>query len=210
MTVSPFWLDEYEVTVSRFRRYLASLVPNNYPPPEAGANPHVNYEPSSYNAKLGYVYVCSAVSFQPTKVVRGAPSPLGAIAPTFAGEIFRPRATCNTRAEDHPPAAGHPDGSESQQQRQGVAAALLLRHGRRLEVRVEHDRQWARVHRRGQRVLRLRRQDRRGCGRTPPEGRGEYPTGHLRAGGKGTSRGTSISAPPPEQLPARTNRAFSL
>jgi hypothetical protein len=53
-------------------------------------NGAVNYEPSSYNAKLGYVYVCSAVSFQPTKVVRGAPSPLGSIAPTFAGEVFPP------------------------------------------------------------------------------------------------------------------------
>jgi quinohemoprotein ethanol dehydrogenase len=48
----------------------------------------INYEPSSYNKKLGRVYVCSAVSFQPTKAVKGAPSPLGAIAPTFAGEKF--------------------------------------------------------------------------------------------------------------------------
>jgi PQQ-dependent dehydrogenase (methanol/ethanol family) len=53
-------------------------------------NGAVNYEPSSYNQKLGYVYVCSAVSFQPTKVVPGAASPLGAIAPTFAGEVFPP------------------------------------------------------------------------------------------------------------------------
>ena len=32
----------------------------------------INYEPSSLNPKLGYVYVCSAVFFQPTKVVKGA------------------------------------------------------------------------------------------------------------------------------------------
>ena len=50
----------------------------------------INYEPSSYNKKLGRVYVCSAVSYQPTKAVKGAPSPLGAVAPTFAGELFPP------------------------------------------------------------------------------------------------------------------------
>jgi outer membrane protein assembly factor BamB len=51
-------------------------------------NGAINYEPSSYSPKLGHVYVCSAVQFQPTKAVPGAPSPLGAIAPTFAGEVF--------------------------------------------------------------------------------------------------------------------------
>jgi PQQ-dependent dehydrogenase (methanol/ethanol family) len=50
----------------------------------------VNYEPSSYNPKLGYVYVCSAVGYQPTKVVPGAPSPLGPIAPTFENLVFGP------------------------------------------------------------------------------------------------------------------------
>jgi PQQ-dependent dehydrogenase (methanol/ethanol family) len=55
-----------------------------------GINGAINYEPSSYNQKLGYVYVCAAVSFQPTKAVKGAPSPLGAIAPTFSGEVFPP------------------------------------------------------------------------------------------------------------------------
>jgi PQQ-dependent dehydrogenase (methanol/ethanol family) len=63
---------------------------NHYTVVTPTINGAVNYEPSSYNAKLGYVYVCSAVSFQPTKVVRGAPSPLGTIAPTFAGEVFPP------------------------------------------------------------------------------------------------------------------------
>jgi PQQ-dependent dehydrogenase (methanol/ethanol family) len=52
----------------------------------------VNYEPSAYNEKLGLVYVCSTLSFQPTKVVPGAPSPLGAIAPTFTNEVFGPGA----------------------------------------------------------------------------------------------------------------------
>jgi quinohemoprotein ethanol dehydrogenase len=55
-----------------------------------GINGAINYEPSSYNQKLGYVYVCAAVSFQPTKAVKGAPSPLGSIAPTFSGEVFPP------------------------------------------------------------------------------------------------------------------------
>jgi PQQ-dependent dehydrogenase (methanol/ethanol family) len=50
----------------------------------------INYEPSSFNPKLGYVYVCSSVFFQPTKVVKGAPSPLGPIAPTFEDEVFPP------------------------------------------------------------------------------------------------------------------------
>ena len=50
----------------------------------------INYEPSSVNPKLGHVYVCSAVSYQPTKAVKGAPSPLGAIAPTFENETFPP------------------------------------------------------------------------------------------------------------------------
>jgi quinohemoprotein ethanol dehydrogenase len=53
-------------------------------------NGAVNYEPSSYNQKLGHVYVCATVQFQPTKAVKGAPSPLGPIAPTFAGEVFPP------------------------------------------------------------------------------------------------------------------------
>jgi quinohemoprotein ethanol dehydrogenase len=56
-----------------------------------GINGAINYEPSSLNSKLGYVYVCSAVSYQPTKVVKGAPSPLGAIAPTFENEVFPPQ-----------------------------------------------------------------------------------------------------------------------
>jgi glucose dehydrogenase len=55
-----------------------------------GINGAINYEPSSYSPKLGYVYVCSAVSYQPTKAVPGAPSPLGAIAPTFENETFPP------------------------------------------------------------------------------------------------------------------------
>ena len=52
----------------------------------------VNYEPSSVSPKLGYAYVCSSLSFQPTKVVPNAPSPLGNIAPTFTGEVFGPGA----------------------------------------------------------------------------------------------------------------------
>jgi quinohemoprotein ethanol dehydrogenase len=52
----------------------------------------VNYEPSSVDPKLGYAYVCASTSFQPTKVVPGAPSPLGDIAPTFTGEVFGPGA----------------------------------------------------------------------------------------------------------------------
>jgi len=44
------------------------------------------------------VYVCSAVSYQPTKAVPGAPSPLGAIAPTFAGEVFPPAGYLPTAA----------------------------------------------------------------------------------------------------------------
>jgi hypothetical protein len=54
-------------------------------------NGAINYEPSSLNPKLGYVYVCSSVFYQPTKVVQGAPSPLGPIAPTFANEVFPPQ-----------------------------------------------------------------------------------------------------------------------
>jgi quinohemoprotein ethanol dehydrogenase len=52
----------------------------------------VNYEPSSVSPKLGYAYVCSSLSYQPTKVVPNAPSPLGNIAPTFTGEVFGPGA----------------------------------------------------------------------------------------------------------------------
>ena len=55
-----------------------------------GINGAINYEPSSLNAKLGYVYVCSSISYQPTKVVPGAPSPLGPIAPTYTNEVFPP------------------------------------------------------------------------------------------------------------------------
>jgi quinohemoprotein ethanol dehydrogenase len=54
-------------------------------------NGAINYEPSSLNPKLGIVYVCSSVFYQPTKVVQGAASPLGAIAPTFANEVFSPQ-----------------------------------------------------------------------------------------------------------------------
>jgi PQQ-dependent dehydrogenase (methanol/ethanol family) len=57
-----------------------------------GINGDINYEPSGYSPKLGYVYVCSALNFQPTKVIPGAPSPLGAIAPTFANLVFGPGA----------------------------------------------------------------------------------------------------------------------
>jgi PQQ-dependent dehydrogenase (methanol/ethanol family) len=63
-----------------------------------GINGAINYEPSSYNAKLGHVYVCSAVNYQPTKAVPGAPSPLGAIAPTFANEVFPPAGYIPTAA----------------------------------------------------------------------------------------------------------------
>jgi quinohemoprotein ethanol dehydrogenase len=55
-------------------------------------NGTVNYEPSSVSPKLGYAYVCASLNFQPTKVVPGAPSPLGNIAPTFTGEVFGPGA----------------------------------------------------------------------------------------------------------------------
>jgi glucose dehydrogenase len=55
-----------------------------------GINGAINYEPSSLDPKLGYVYVCAAVAFQPTKVVPNAPSPLGSIAPTFQNEVFPP------------------------------------------------------------------------------------------------------------------------
>jgi formylglycine-generating enzyme required for sulfatase activity len=41
VTVSPFWLDKYEVTVGRFRRYVDALQSNGYPQPDAGANPHI-------------------------------------------------------------------------------------------------------------------------------------------------------------------------
>jgi outer membrane protein assembly factor BamB len=44
------------------------------------------------------VYVCSAVNYQPTKAVPGAPSPLGAIAPTFANEVFPPAGYIPTAA----------------------------------------------------------------------------------------------------------------
>jgi quinohemoprotein ethanol dehydrogenase len=61
-----------------------------------GINGAINFEPSAYNPKLGYVYVCSAISYQPTKVVPGAPSPLGPIAPTFANEVFPPAGYIST------------------------------------------------------------------------------------------------------------------
>jgi PQQ-dependent dehydrogenase (methanol/ethanol family) len=57
-----------------------------------GIGGDVNYEPSSVSPKLGYAYVCSSWSVQPTKVVPNAPSPLGNIAPTFTGEVFGPGA----------------------------------------------------------------------------------------------------------------------
>jgi formylglycine-generating enzyme required for sulfatase activity len=41
VSVSPFWLDKYEVTVGRFRKYVASLKPNTFPQLDAGANPHI-------------------------------------------------------------------------------------------------------------------------------------------------------------------------
>jgi quinohemoprotein ethanol dehydrogenase len=81
-----------------------------------GINGAINYEPSSYNAKLGYVYVCSAVAYQPTKLVPGAPSPLGAIAPTFAGEVF-------------PPAGYIPTGKHVLQ---GTLTALNVRNNRKV------------------------------------------------------------------------------
>jgi PQQ-dependent dehydrogenase (methanol/ethanol family) len=55
-----------------------------------GINGAINYEPSSLDPKVGYMYVCAQVVLQPTKVVPGAPSPLGAIAPTFSNESFPP------------------------------------------------------------------------------------------------------------------------
>jgi glucose dehydrogenase len=48
----------------------------------------VNYEPSSYNAKLGYAYICAIVNMQSIKASPGAPSPLGAIAPALSGVVF--------------------------------------------------------------------------------------------------------------------------
>jgi hypothetical protein len=48
----------------------------------------VNYEPGSLNPKLGYVYICSIVNVESSKASPGAPSPLGAIAPGLAGQVF--------------------------------------------------------------------------------------------------------------------------
>src|SRR5262249_9744970 len=42
VTVSPFWLDKFEVTVSRFRRYLDSLSTNVFIADGAGAHPKVS------------------------------------------------------------------------------------------------------------------------------------------------------------------------
>jgi PQQ-dependent dehydrogenase (methanol/ethanol family) len=55
-----------------------------------GINGAINYEPSSTDPKLGYMFVCAQIDLQPTKVVPGAPSPLGTIAPTFTNENFPP------------------------------------------------------------------------------------------------------------------------
>jgi PQQ-dependent dehydrogenase (methanol/ethanol family) len=48
----------------------------------------VNYEPGSLNPALGYTYVCSIFNIESSKAVPGAPSPLGAIAPGLAGQVF--------------------------------------------------------------------------------------------------------------------------
>jgi quinohemoprotein ethanol dehydrogenase len=56
-------------------------------PSDGGA---INYEPSSFSPATGDVYVCAQVTYQAIQVQPGAPSPLGAIAPTFANQSWGP------------------------------------------------------------------------------------------------------------------------
>ncbi len=67
---------------------FANVGPDHFVAHMVSISGATNYWPAAYNAKLGYAYICATVNLESVKAVPGAPSPLGAIAPGLAGQVF--------------------------------------------------------------------------------------------------------------------------